>query len=79
MKPKHPRNIAASHRAKLLNLAQLRGDGFQFLLGRWISERFLFRLGISPHRDQFILKGAMLFVAWEGNLHRPTKDLDLLG
>src|SRR4051794_420143 len=21
----------------------------------------------------------MLFVAWDGNLHRPTKDLDLLG
>jgi hypothetical protein len=21
----------------------------------------------------------MLFVAWQGNLHRPTKDLDLLG
>ena len=25
------------------------------------------------------LKGAMLIVAWGGRLHRPTKDLDLLG
>jgi hypothetical protein len=79
MKPKPPRNIAASHRAKLLNLAQERGEGFQFFLGRWVSERFLFRLGLSAHRDQFILKGAMLFVAWDGKLHRPTQDVDLLG
>ena len=79
MKAKNPRNIAASHRAKLLNLAQERGEGFQFFLGRWISERFLFRLGRSAHRDQFILKGAMMFVAWDGKLHRPTQDVDLLG
>jgi len=79
MKPKTPANIAASHRAKLLNLAQKRGEGFQFLLGRWVSERFLFRLGRSAHRDRFILKGAMMFVAWDGKLHRPTQDVDLLG
>jgi Nucleotidyl transferase AbiEii toxin, Type IV TA system len=79
MKPKPPRNIAASHRAKLLNLAQERGEGFQFFLGRWVSERFLFRLGLSAHRDQFILKGAMMFVAWDRKLHRPTQDVDLLG
>jgi hypothetical protein len=79
MKAKTPKNIAASHRAKLLNLAQERGEGFQFFLGRWISERFLFRLGRSAHRDQFILKGAMMFVAWDGKLHRPTQDVDLLG
>ena len=79
MNAKTPRNIAASHRAKLLNLAQERGEGFQFFLGRWISERFLFRLGRSAHRDQFILKGAMMFVAWDGKLHRPTQDVDLLG
>jgi hypothetical protein len=27
----------------------------------------------------FLRKAAMLFIAWQGNLHRPTKDLDLLG
>jgi len=72
-------NIAASHRAKLLNLARERGDDFQFLLGRWIVERFLYRLATSNHRDSFVLKGAMLFLAWEGMVHRPTRDLDLLG
>lgn len=79
MKPNKPRNIAASHRAKLLALAHERKENFQFLLGRWVVERFLFRLSQSEHADQFVLKGAMLFIAWEGKLHRPTKDLDLLG
>jgi hypothetical protein len=79
MTVKKVRNIAASHRAKLLALARDRGEDFQFLLGRWVVERFLYRLAGSPQKDAFILKGAMLFLAWEGRLHRPTKDLDLLG
>lgn len=78
MKPNKPRNIAASHRAKLLALAHERKEDFQFLLGRWVVERFLFRLSQSEHADRFVLKGAMLFIAWEGKMHRPTKDLDLL-
>jgi nucleotidyltransferase AbiEii toxin of type IV toxin-antitoxin system len=36
-------------------------------------------LARSAQKDNFVLKGAMLFLAWEGRLHRPTKDLDLLG
>lgn len=74
-----PRNIAASLRAKLLALARDRGEDFQFLLGRWIIERFLFRLGASRHKDSFVLKGAMLFLALGGKVYRPTRDLDLLG
>jgi len=46
-----PRNVAASHRAKLLALARDRGEDFQFLLGRWIIERFLFRLAASRHNE----------------------------
>lgn len=74
-----PRNVAASHRAKLLVLARERGEDFQFLLGRWIIERFLFRLAASRHKDSFVLKGAMLFLALGGKVYRPTRDLDLLG
>jgi hypothetical protein len=76
---KKVRNVAGSHRAKLLNLAHSRGEDFQFLLGRWVVERFLYRLAGSSHKDSFVVKGAMLFLAWEGRLHRPTRDLDLLG
>lgn len=60
-------------------MARKRGEDFQFLLSRWIVERFLYRLANSVQKESFVLKGAMLFLAWEGQLHRPTKDLDLLG
>ena len=33
----------------------------------------------SPHRDRFVLKGAMLFTLWSKEPHRKTRDLDLLG
>jgi predicted nucleotidyltransferase component of viral defense system len=49
------------------------------MLGRYAIERFLYRLGQSPYRDKFALKGATLFTLWTGHTHRPTKDLDLLG
>lgn len=72
-------NVAASIRARLLRLAQEGGEDFQRVLGRYGIERFLYRLGNSPHRDRFALKGATLFTLWTGQTHRPTKDLDLLG
>jgi hypothetical protein len=49
------------------------------VLGRYAIERFLYRLGRSPYRDKFALKGATLFTLWTGQTHRPTKDLYLLG
>ncbi len=79
MKQRGVVNIAASFRARLLNLARERKEDFQFVLSRWMIERFLFRLGVSPHKDSFVLKGAMLFAAWTGMVYRPTRDLDLLG
>jgi predicted nucleotidyltransferase component of viral defense system len=70
---------AAAIRAKLLALAQVSGEDYQRVLGRFAIERLLYRLGNSPHRDRFVLKGATLFTLWTGKSHRPTKDLDLLG
>jgi len=72
-------NLAASIRARLLRLAQVNGEDYQRVLGRYGIERFLYRLGYSLHRDRFALKGATLFTLWTGQAHRPTKDLDLLG
>lgn len=60
-------------------MARERKEDFQFPLGRWAVERFFYRLSLSEHKDRFILKGALLFIAWAGKLHRPTRDLDLLG
>lgn len=73
------KNAAASIRARLLTLAQRRGEDFQRILGKYAIERFLHRLGKSRYRDSFVLKGATLFTLWTGNMHRPTRDLDLLG
>ena len=73
------KNTAASIRARLLSLAQSKGEDYQRVLGRYAIERFLYRLGRSPYRDKFVLKGATLFTLWTGRTHRPTKDLDLLG
>ena len=79
MTRKKGKNTAASVRARLLALAQSKGEDYQRVLGRYAIERFLYRLGRSPYRDKFALKGATLFTLWTGQTHRPTKDLDLLG
>jgi hypothetical protein len=39
----------------------------------------LYRLGVSEHRDSFLLKGALLFDLWYDVPLRPTRDIDLLG
>ena len=72
------KNLAASVRARLLNLAKARGEEFHRVTVRFALERLLYRLGISPYRERFVLKGAMLLLAM-GQTLRPTKDLDLLG
>jgi len=48
------------------------------LLTQYAVERLLYRIGRSSRSDRFVLKGAMLFRAWTGSLHRPTQDFDLL-
>ena len=78
MTRKPVKDLAASIRQRLQNLGSLHQD-FQYVLIRYASERLLYRLSRSPHRDRFVLKGAMLFVVWSGDRARPTRDVDLLG
>jgi predicted nucleotidyltransferase component of viral defense system len=66
-------------RHRLLELARTQGEDLQLVLTRFVIERFLYRLSQSAHRDEFVLKGAMLFRLWTEQRHRPTRDLDLLG
>lgn len=73
------KNIPASVHARLLAGAQERREDFNLTLQRYAAERFLYRLGASRHREQFVLKGAMLFALWGGSLYRATRDLDLTG
>jgi len=79
VRDRKPKNTAASIRHRLQNLSRKSGEPFQILLTRYAMERLLFRLTHSPHKDKFILKGAILFTLWTGHMHRPTRDLDLLG
>ncbi len=72
-------NLSASVRQRLLNLATERKEDFGLVLTRYGLERFLYRLSISPHRDGFVLKGALLLQLWTAEIYRPTHDLDLLG
>ena len=73
-----PTNVAASITAKLKNVASRDRVDFQNVLTRYGIERFLYRLSRSEHAERFVLKGASLFVVWQGQSHRATRDLDLL-
>lgn len=73
------KDVAASVRQRLLNLSRERGQDFQLLLTHYALERFLYRLSISDHAGKFVLKGALLFMAWTRQAQRITRDLDLLG
>ena len=73
------RNVAASVRQRLNNLAKQRARPFQEVLQYFAIERFLYRLSESTHRDRFILKGAMMLAAWRAPATRSTMDIDLLG
>jgi predicted nucleotidyltransferase component of viral defense system len=77
--PDRPRNVGASVRQRLLNLAHARGQPMELLLTRYALERLLHRLSLSPHRERFVLKGAMLLTTWFDEPHRATRDVDLLG
>jgi len=70
---------ADSIRTRLLNRARERGEDYNLLLTRYALERWLYRLSLSQHSLQFILKGAMLFALWYDIPHRPTRDADFLG
>src|SRR5690348_3047755 len=74
-----PRNLPASVHDRLLNFAHSRREELQTVLTRYVVERLLYRLSRSEAKERFVLKGAVLFYLWEGELHRPTRDVDFLG
>lgn len=79
MTGKQPRDMSASVRARLMNVAKLNSEAFDLVLVRFAIERLLYRLSKSKYRDRFVVKGAMMFQVWSKLTHRPTRDLDLLG
>lgn len=73
------RDGAASVRARLKQRADATGEDFNLTLTHYGLERLLYRLSISPHAGNYLLKGALLFGLWYDQPHRPTRDADLLG
>lgn len=73
------RNIAASIRARLKQQADAKKQDFNLTLTHYGLERLLYRLSISSHAPNYLLKGALLFSLWYDQPHRPTRDADLLG
>lgn len=73
------KNIAASVRQRLYEKAKSDGTEVQFLFTKYALERLLYRLSISQHQSNFLLKGALLFDLWFDVPFRPTRDIDLLG
>ena len=67
------KNPAASVQTRLAQRRTKTGEDYNVLLVRFTLERLLYRLSISKHREQFVLKGAMLFALWEPEMHRVTR------
>ena len=73
------KDMAASVRSRLLNIARQTGKPFEEVLVLYGLERFLFRLSRSLHKENFILKGGLLLIGLGFPQARPTRDIDLLG
>ncbi len=78
MSQSEKQNMSHSVFQRLLNHAKSRNEDFNLLLFRYGIERLLYRLSISSYADDFVLKGASLFLVWKGQNYRVTKDADLL-
>lgn len=74
-----PSALERSVQARLVRQAKDHGVDPNLILTRYAAERLLYRLSQSRHAERFVLKGAMLLVAWLGDMIRPTRDVDLLG
>ncbi len=76
---KEIKNIGVSIRQKLLSIAKKSGSDYNALLNQFFQERFLYKLSISPYKNNFILKGALLLLPYNIARTRLTKDIDFLG
>ncbi|MBY3432693.1 nucleotidyl transferase AbiEii/AbiGii toxin family protein [Rhizobium laguerreae] len=74
------KNLGESVYAKLRSLAKERRVDVPVILKRYAQERLLYRLSVSPVASDFCVKGGLLLTAYnQGNLLRPTEDIDFNG
>ena len=72
------RNMDASIKAKLKNIAKKCRKSFNLILQLYMQERLLYRLSISEYKDNFVLKGGLFLFSMTGFAGRPTRDIDFL-
>jgi hypothetical protein len=70
-------NRAASIRARLKQHTDTSKPDFNLTLTRYGLERLLYRLSISEHAPNFLLKGALLFQLWYPTLLPDVHRTDL--
>ncbi|MDR1123892.1 MAG: nucleotidyl transferase AbiEii/AbiGii toxin family protein [Elusimicrobiota bacterium] len=78
MTNKEIKNIPASVKAKLLNLAKTEKKDFNKILLRYFQEGLLRRLSLSKYKNKFVLKGGLLLILIDVKTSRPTMDIDFL-
>lgn len=75
-----PKNAAASLLARLKNVSKSSGLQTEFVLRKYAHDRLLNLMHENGTADMFCLKGGVLLgVLFEGNVYRPTHDLDFNG
>lgn len=76
---KKVKNLPESIKGRLFQKSKTLGITLNEILQRYAMERFLYRLGLSSHKEKYVLKGALLFHVWSDQQHRSTRDIDFLG
>jgi hypothetical protein len=65
--------------ARLNQIALATKTTYEHILLRYGQERLLWRMTNSVEFEKFVLKGASLFLVWQGQNYRTTRDIDFLG
>jgi hypothetical protein len=76
---KEIKNLPVSIHNRIKNIAFKNNRPFQEYLFYYAIERFLYRMYKSQYREDFVLKGGLMFMAWGIPLRRSTKDIDVQG
>ena len=72
-------SLEQSVKGRLKNIAKETDSDYNFVAIQYLQERFLARLEKSRYRDNLILKGALLLIAYNIPTVRPSKDIDFKG
>ena len=68
-----PKNMAASVRARLRNIARAQNRNSEELLTMYMLERLLYRLSMTKYKENFILKGGLLLCVLFDEPHRKPR------